>query len=185
MTIARIDISSLTKDLAKDLKKFERSCIPEAESAAILRVSRSALGKWVKAAAGRVRIKQGLLRRRSGNRKIKGGRMLTMNGAPVPLVIMGPKGRVPKQTKKGVRVAGRHHPQGFVATSRLGKRPEGKTIFERDGKPAHPISEVRVQVQDAVVSTGGRAVRQAVAERYPKEFDHALSRCLKRKTRFK
>lgn len=185
--IERIDISEITKDLAKDLKKFERDCIPKAQEAALLRVGRSAIGRWVKAVGNRMNIKHKLIRARSSNRPLGKrpflSRMLTINGAPMPVSIMGPKGRVPKQTKKGVRIAGRHYPRGFVARARFGRREGGQSIFERDGEARGPISEARISIDDAVKASGPTAVRRAVNQRYPKEFEHALDRCLKSKTR--
>lgn len=177
----KIDVDLDTKALTKHLSYFERECIPKAESAALLRASRSALSRWVKGVAKQRTVKQALIKRRTSNRKIKTGRVLTMNGAPMPVSIMGPKGRMPKQTRNGVRVAGRHYPKGFIARNKLGKRPSGQTIFTRDGQPRVPISEERIELNGAVKSVGPKAVRRAIEQRYPKEFKHALDRCLKRR----
>lgn len=186
MALASIDISDLTKGLKKDLGRFERDCIPAAERAALLRAANSARSRWVKGVAKQTRIKQKLIRTRSANRRLgRDGRMITMNGAPMPVVVMGPKGKVPNQTKKGVRIAGRHYPDGFVASARFGKRVDGKSIFRREGKGRGPLDEMREDIQEAVQRVGPVAVRRAIQQRYPKEFEWALERELKKRTRFR
>jgi hypothetical protein len=173
-----IDTKDLTKQLAKDVDKFHRKFLPLAEKRTLLRVSRSAISRWSSQAAKQARVKVGLMKKRSSNKPHRsGGRVISINAATMPLVILGPKGRLPKQTRNGIRVAGRHVPKGFIATARLGKRPQRKAIFERDGKPRAPISEQRVKIHPAVASTIN-VPRLVLDERFDKEMTHQLNRII-------
>ena len=60
-----VDIDQITKDLVKDLNRFERELIPKVNRRVILRVSRTATSRWLRAAAKRARVKTALLNKLS------------------------------------------------------------------------------------------------------------------------
>ena len=172
-----VDIDQITKDLVKDLNRFERELIPKVNRRVILRVSRTATSRWLRAAAKRARVKTALLNKRMFNKPYKGdGRIVGISTAPIPAAIAGPKGKLPRPTRNGIRIAGRTYKKGFIATAKLGRRPEQKALFQREGSARGPIDEIRLPVEGAITSTAPVEVPKTVMERWPIEMKSQLDR---------
>lgn len=170
----RVDSTDIERVLLDLYGSIAEEALPRATARTLLRVSRTALSRWTRAAAKLSGVKTKLIRGRSSNRP-KGPfkRILTVNTATIPVAIMGPKESPPRQTRNGIRVAGRHYPKGFIAKAKRGRLK--LTAYQRKGRARIPTQELRIAVEPHV-RAGMSAVQHTVSERWPKEFAHEADR---------
>lgn len=169
------NLDEVAEAIAADLGALKAEFLPKAQATATLRASRSALSKWVGAAARNAGVPTKLLRRRAKNEKARGTRMIRIGSLPVS------GGRLnPVQARKGYRLqskrgSGRLHPTAF----KVKVSESGRWLAKRTGASRLPLEGVKVEVEPAI--RGAATVATArLAEQFPKEFTRAISVNLRR-----
>lgn len=160
------NLEDVARQIAADLNVVQREAIEAAERTAILRASRSALSKWVSAAAKSARVPTKTMRKHAAL-NFKRGKLRVLQIGTLP--IRGTRLK-PKTSGRGggVRFYGaRHLPQAFIPKNK------GKPVFERVGKSRLPIEVPTFPVAEHVVNTKGVAIAR-LNEQFPKEMERKL-----------
>jgi len=184
MSSFQVDITALTKDLTKDMKRFQKEAIPKAEGMALNKVMTAVKGRATKSISAATHIKQKLIRARIGIFKRRGQKKVSILTHPLPIVLLKPKGRLPKKVSRA-SFAGRKFGHAFAATMDSGHTG----VFERKGtsrrrKPPKysglPIKEVTIPIKHQAEPILRKVADRVTRERFPKEFDRAMSRIISR-----
>lgn len=160
------NLDEVAKQIAADLRVVQKEAIEAAQKTATFRASRSALSKWVSAAAKSARIPIKEMRAHASQNFKRGNSRVIQIGT---LPIRGTRLK-PKESGRGggVRFYGaRHLPQAFIP------KKKRKPVFQREGKSRLPIEVPTFEIKQDVLSTVKVAIDR-LNEQFPKEMERKL-----------
>lgn len=175
------DIDKVTRELQRDLTTIQREVLPKALAATYPKVAAKIRTQGVREVSKAAKVKAKLVRPRFKGyfRKEQGGYKVRVFGTPVPAIILGPPGKAPRQTRKGVRVGSHTFPDAFVSTMKSGH----VGVFARKTNKRLPINEQRVELWPHVKATMPGVVARVFPAEFPKELESQVYRFSKQKVR--
>lgn len=165
--------AQIAKEISRDLDKLRRDVLPTAQRRATNRAANTTRGRAVKGIAKRFRIKQKIIRARTRVFTSKRNVVFRSYLEGVPVEILGPKGRLPKQTRRGIRVARRHYPHAFRAKVEAGSKLK-ESIFQRRGARRLPIDKVKVNLQPESRRIIDRVADRVLRRDYTRELNRQI-----------
>ncbi len=157
------------KALRIAIKDLTGKAVPKSDSLALNRIMPTIRSRITKSVSARTGVTpQKHIRNRMKITKKPGNKNIRIITGDMPAGLLNPK-----QLRSGVR-AGRNRYDGAFLINTPGK--VSQRVYKREGRPRYPIEQQRIELESAFKAVAMPIAEKTLAERYPIEFERALTR---------